>query len=77
MKTLNDFQVGQRVKMYDREDGCNVYGHVLEVKPNDVKRLQSVVIKWGDINDPCEHYFDEFKDITTFYKGLGYVIIDL
>lgn len=64
MKSVKDFKVGQRVKMYDKEDSGNVYGHVLEVKPNDITRLSSIVVKWNDLHDPCEHYHDEFNNIN-------------
>jgi hypothetical protein len=63
MKTTNDFTVGERVKMYDSEDGCNVYGHVVDVKPNQVPKLSSIVVKWNDLSDLCEHYQEEFEKI--------------
>lgn len=63
MKSTNDFKVGQRVKMFDKEDNCNVYGHVLEVKHDPVPQLSSIVVKWNDLTDPCEHYHDEFENI--------------
>lgn len=63
MKTTKDYKVGQRVKMYDTEDKCNVYGHVIEVRPDEILRLSSIVIKWNDMNDPCEHFPDEFEKI--------------
>lgn len=57
MKTVKDFTVGQRVKMHDKEDGCNVYGHVTEV------REKSITVKWNDLSEPTEHFADEFDDI--------------
>lgn len=59
------FSVGQRVRMFDKDDNANVYGHVLEVKANEVLELSSIVVKWNDLNDPCEHYYDEFKNIKN------------
>jgi hypothetical protein len=59
MKTTKDYYVGQRVKMYDAEDDCNVYGHVVEVTDKSIK------VKWNDLYDPCEHFHDEFDKIKN------------
>lgn len=55
----DEFIIGQRVKQYDNDEGCFVYGHVQEIKE------KSIVIKWGDIIDACEHFEDEFDSIKN------------
>lgn len=48
------FYIGQRVKQKDIDEGFWAYGHVKEIKD------KSIVIKWGDIAAPCEHFSDEW-----------------
>jgi hypothetical protein len=57
--THDQFYVGQRVKMYDEDDECNVYGHVKEIHPD------RIVIKWNDLNEPTDHFKGEWPDIKV------------
>lgn len=56
---FKDFYIGQRVKIYDKEDACNVYGHVTKLNPDN----PSVFVRWNDLSDDVEHHTDEFNDI--------------
>lgn len=61
MQTVKNFTVGQRVKIYDKEECCNVYGHIIEI------REKSIIVKWNDLSEPCEHFetFDDFQEIKS------------
>lgn len=59
MKTTKDFTVGQRVKMYDPEDHCNVYGHIVKIGD------KSITVQWNDLIEPCEHFEDEIQQIKN------------
>ena len=52
-----EFKVGNRVKMKDPDDGIIYTGTIIEV------REKSVIIKWPDLFDPCEHFEEEFGQI--------------
>lgn len=52
-----EFEVNQRVKIYDDDDHCFVYGHVKGIGEN------YVVVKWNDLTEVSTHYKDEFGDI--------------
>lgn len=54
-----DFYVGQRVKQKDPDEGFMAYGHVLEIKE------KSIIIKWGDMYEPIEHFDDEWDTIKN------------
>ena len=56
---IEEFYFGQRVKMFDKDDNCNVYGHVTDIEPD------RVCIKWNDIDHAVWHDKDEFKDIKN------------
>lgn len=51
------FYIGQRVKQKDPDEGYWAYGHIQEIKE------KSVIIKWGDLYEPVEHFEDEFDSI--------------
>jgi hypothetical protein len=52
-----DFYSGQRVKIFDKDENCNVYGHVVEIGQ------KAIYIKWNDIPEPVEHLENEFSQI--------------
>ena len=53
----DQFYVGQRVKQKDPDDNCMVYGHVISIDDH------SILIKWNDISEPCEHFENEYPEI--------------
>lgn len=52
-----NFTIGQKVKMFDKEDMAMAYGTVVD------KTSVTVIIKWDDLNEPCEHQRDEYNYI--------------
>lgn len=56
MERTYKFKEGQRVKMNDPIDGL-VYGVVTDTTS------VSVFIKWEDLNEPTEHFTEEFSEI--------------
>lgn len=55
----DEFYLGQRVKIYDTDDMCNVYGHVTEIEAD------RICIKWNDIDHGVWHDKDEFPEIKN------------
>jgi hypothetical protein len=47
--TKDQFYLGMRVKQIDPDEGHMAYGHIKEIKD------KSVIIKWGDMDQPTEH----------------------
>ena len=58
MKTVDNYSIGQRVKMIDDDTNEIVFGTVVE------KALTEIVIEWDDIIGPCRHCSEEFGEIT-------------
>lgn len=48
-----EFKIGQRVKLWDLQDSCYVYGHVIEIKDNCVS------VQWNDLLTPADHIFGD------------------
>ena len=57
MERSYEWQIGQRVKMKDPDDGVMVYGNVTD------KTSVTVFIKWDDLREPVEHDQSEYGDI--------------
>lgn len=58
---MNDYYIGQKVKMYDEKNALNLYGDVVEVTDKSIK------VKWrnlqlNDSDEPVEYFeFDKIK----------------
>jgi hypothetical protein len=52
--TGSEFYINKRVKMKDEEDGVYVYGRITDIQSD------FIIVKWNDIESPCQHYADEW-----------------
>lgn len=59
MEKTYQFQIGQKVKIKDEDDGSIVHGKVTD------KTDVSIFIQWEDIKHPIEHSQEEFEKITV------------
>lgn len=57
MERQYKFEMGQRVRTYDKEDQETVFGTVVDYTRD------TVFIKWDDLNEPCEHERHEYAEI--------------
>lgn len=57
MERTYEFTIGQKVRMRDPDDGEMCYGVVID------KTRDTVIIKWTDLNESCEHDRSEFVNI--------------
>ncbi len=57
--TKDQFYIGMRVKQKDQDEEFMAYGHVKEIKD------ESVIIKWGDMDEPTEHQKWEWPTILV------------
>jgi len=55
--THDQFFVGQRVRIFDEDEGCNVYGHVKAIE------TERISIQWPDFDAPVWHSRQDWEDI--------------
>ncbi len=59
MRRDYQFKIGERVYMIPAEYYPRVYGEVVDTTSH------SVIIKWEDNPEPCQHFQDQYCDITV------------
>lgn len=58
MERTYSFKQGQKVRTIDEDDGSIVTGEVIDTTSN------SIFVKWEDMNEPVQHFQDEYHRIT-------------